>query len=389
MLFVSYSRTNRDEIGLLRTDLRALGHSVWLDEELSGGQLWWDEILSKIRQCDAFLFVVSPSSVASEACLLELNYAIAVERIIIPLEVIATELTELPSGLAAFQLVSYQQGDKTDSMALARALAHVGSSSPLPDPLPPVPPVPGSYLATIRDQINSREPLNLDQQLGLVHRLGGQADHLGREHVVPLLLALRDRNDVFAAVADQIDALQRSLRPPPPGRAPRFAPLRDALWGPRTLLDRVTLVLALIAVVAGALAMAGSVWEVGSNGSRSWGGSSVGLQRWHLALLLVAFIGLMLVNYVGLRTTKKVAGLAVLVVALFGLVGWWWRAGIVRLLLQQNVGGDSGPVKLGLGMTASGVSFGLQVVAATLAAISAFSPVGAVARRSPGHQGAR
>ncbi|MEA3215923.1 MAG: hypothetical protein QOJ19_2079, partial [Acidimicrobiia bacterium] len=349
MLFVSYSRTNRDEIGLLRTDLRALGHSVWLDEELSGGQLWWDEILSKIRQCDAFLFVVSPSSVASEACLLELNYAIAVERIIIPLEVIATELTELPSSLAAFQLVSYQQGDKTDSMALARALAHTGSSSPLPDPLPPVPPVPGSYLATIRDQINSREPLNLDQQLGLVHRLGGQADHLGREHVVPLLLALRDRDDVFAAVADQIDALQRSLQLPPPGRAPRFAPLRHALWGPRTLLDRVTLVLALIAVVAGALAMAGSVWEVGSNGSRSWGGSSVGLQRWHLALLLVAFSGLLLVSFVGLRTTKKVAGLAVLVVALFGLVGWWWRAGIVRLLLQQNVGGDSGPVKLGLG----------------------------------------
>ncbi len=57
------------------TDVRALGHVVWLDEELSGGQVWWDEILAKIRECEALLFLVSPSSVESEACLLELHYA--------------------------------------------------------------------------------------------------------------------------------------------------------------------------------------------------------------------------------------------------------------------------------------------------------------------------
>ena len=53
MLFISYTRADRDGIGTLLTDLRALGHAVWMDEELSGGEVWWNEIVAKIRQCDA------------------------------------------------------------------------------------------------------------------------------------------------------------------------------------------------------------------------------------------------------------------------------------------------------------------------------------------------
>ena len=60
MLFVSYSNIDRDKIAVVLGDLRALGHDVWLDEQLSGGQLWWDEILGRIRACDAFLFLLHP-----------------------------------------------------------------------------------------------------------------------------------------------------------------------------------------------------------------------------------------------------------------------------------------------------------------------------------------
>lgn len=90
MLFVSYTRVDRDGIGTLLADVRTLGHGVWLDEELSGGQVWWNEILGKIRDCEAFLFMVSPSSVESEACLLELQYATALDRIIIPVHIAET-----------------------------------------------------------------------------------------------------------------------------------------------------------------------------------------------------------------------------------------------------------------------------------------------------------
>ena len=168
MLFVSYTRTDRDGIGTLLADLRALGHVVWLDEELSGGQVWWDEILAKIRQCEAFLFLVSPSSVESEACLLELRYATALERLVIPVRIAQTDPAAMPSTLETHQVVGYTQGDKSETMALARALAQTETGRPLPDPLPEEPSLPGSYFGSIRDQIKSREPLSLDQQLGLV-----------------------------------------------------------------------------------------------------------------------------------------------------------------------------------------------------------------------------
>ncbi len=191
MLFVSYTRTDRGGIGTLLTDLRALGYVVWMDEELSGGQVWWDEILARIRECEAFLFLVSPSSVESEACLLELRYATALNRIVIPVRIVVTDSTAMPSTLETHQVVGYTQGDKSETMALARALAQTEAGRPLPDPLPAEPSLPGSYLGSIRDQIKSPEPLSLDQQLGLLHRLRARADDGARDDVTALLQSLR------------------------------------------------------------------------------------------------------------------------------------------------------------------------------------------------------
>ena len=41
-------------------DIRTLGHAVWLDQELSGGQSWWDQILEQVRACDVFVFALAP-----------------------------------------------------------------------------------------------------------------------------------------------------------------------------------------------------------------------------------------------------------------------------------------------------------------------------------------
>ena len=59
-IFISYSSKNRDLVRTLAADLKALGHDVWFDVELTGGQLWWDNILDQIRGCDLLIAALTP-----------------------------------------------------------------------------------------------------------------------------------------------------------------------------------------------------------------------------------------------------------------------------------------------------------------------------------------
>jgi hypothetical protein len=54
-IFVSYARRDRDAVDLLLQDMRRARHDVWVDEELTGGQSWWDTILGTIRGADLFV----------------------------------------------------------------------------------------------------------------------------------------------------------------------------------------------------------------------------------------------------------------------------------------------------------------------------------------------
>jgi hypothetical protein len=80
-LFISYSRSNQAHAKLLAGDLEDLSHSVWLDVELAGGQIWWDQILQEIRGCDVFVLVMSKASVVdSLACKREYQYAADLQK---------------------------------------------------------------------------------------------------------------------------------------------------------------------------------------------------------------------------------------------------------------------------------------------------------------------
>jgi hypothetical protein len=45
-IFLSYSRDNEGLADVVAKDLMMLGHEVWFDRELSGGQVWWNQILT-------------------------------------------------------------------------------------------------------------------------------------------------------------------------------------------------------------------------------------------------------------------------------------------------------------------------------------------------------
>jgi TIR domain len=82
-IFLSYSRDNEGLADVLAKDLMMLGHEVWFDRELSG-QVWWNQILTRIRECNVFVFVLTPRSLGSVACRRECDYAAALRKPILP-----------------------------------------------------------------------------------------------------------------------------------------------------------------------------------------------------------------------------------------------------------------------------------------------------------------
>ena len=77
-IFISYARGDAERVNVLVDGLRQLRYNAWVDEELTGGQAWWDTVLSQIRASSAILVALSPASLESVAVRREYEYAHAV-----------------------------------------------------------------------------------------------------------------------------------------------------------------------------------------------------------------------------------------------------------------------------------------------------------------------
>lgn len=226
-VFISYNRRSEGVARDLSADVEALGHTVWLDQELSGGQVWWERILATIRECDVFVFVLDPQSLNSTACQREYGYAGDLGKAVLPVlaaDGISTNL--LPPVLSQVQFVDYRKKDRDAVLKLARAFTVVPASKPLPDPLPPPPEVPLSYLGSVAARVDQAAMLTYEEQSALIVDLrGATRDQETRADALVLLRRLRKRRDLLAAVADEIDDVLRGLASPPdarpiPGHAP-------------------------------------------------------------------------------------------------------------------------------------------------------------------------
>ena len=229
-LFCSYAREDREGVRALLDGVRHLRHQVWVDERLSGGQAWWDEILAQLRKCDAMLIAVSPALLESQASALERQYGSLVGKPLLPV-IIRPVLSELlPPDLAPLQAIDYTAPGPNAAFELAGALYSLPPARPLPDPLPDPPPVPISYLSGLSDRVRAAT-LTLDDQLAVVARLRTAMERpREREAAVELLEALRQRTDLYHAPAVEIDKLLRE-RPAAsaarPAEAPREAPKEE------------------------------------------------------------------------------------------------------------------------------------------------------------------
>lgn len=89
-VFISYSRKERVFADKLASELEKDGRTVWIDRariELTSE--WWEEIKRGIEASDNFVLIMSPDSMASPVCHLEIEYARKLTKRIIPVYHIA------------------------------------------------------------------------------------------------------------------------------------------------------------------------------------------------------------------------------------------------------------------------------------------------------------
>jgi hypothetical protein len=252
-LFVSYSSKDDTSVKSLITDLEATRHAVWVDQELTGGDSWWREILQQVRQCDVFVLALSNNSLRSKPCLAELDYVMRLGIPVVPVQIGAVDSPRL-APVSQTQIINYQDRSATAGIALIAALNDAATRrGALPDPLPQAPPIPYEYLMRLAATIDS-PALRHNDQLAIVAQLRDslqiEEDEGVRRDVVALLQRLRARSDVVTyRAAGEIDAVlhqfgpdaryqdtderHRPAPPPPTATPPTASPMVGTAGGPQ------------------------------------------------------------------------------------------------------------------------------------------------------------
>ena len=93
--------------------------------------------------------------------------------------------------------------------------------------------------------------------------------------------------------------------------------------------------------------------------------------RWFVLLLVLVFAVLMAFGLLTTGRARRVVSVLALAVALFTLLAWWQA--LVDVLAEADIATNSGPITLGPGMSWTAATAGLQVLAAVLLVVAAFS----------------
>ena len=223
--FLSYARADDAIFKALAEDTRHMGHDPRFDTELSGGQAWWDQIVSRIRDTDIFIFALSPESLDSTACKREWRYAADLGKTILPVLVAdGVAINLLPPVLSQIQYVEYRPQSREVVARLARSINDAPPPGPIPDPLPEPPAVPVSYLGGLAERVETEAKLSEEEQGSLVLELQrALRDQENADDARQLLARMRKRDDLLVKIAASIDSILGQSRPVP-GSSVRDAP---------------------------------------------------------------------------------------------------------------------------------------------------------------------
>ncbi|MDA2891257.1 sensor domain-containing protein [Mycolicibacterium sp. BiH015] len=246
--FICCAGRDRALVEPLLKALRRARHTVWIDEELTGGEAWWRTILDEIRACEVFIVALSKNMLESKACQAELRYAQDLGKPILPVQIGPLDNMRI-NPLAHMQVIDYRNPTIDTGIELVSSVhTRRSTANPLPDPLPEEPPIPFAYLMRLASTISS-PTLTAQQQTTLVAELKAGLEEDGddisaRNDITQLLCMLRDRPDVTWRTRTDVEAILTSLQqpqhtptpqqqPPPPPPPPQHQPPQQ-YWQPPT-----------------------------------------------------------------------------------------------------------------------------------------------------------
>jgi len=120
LTFISYSRTNRGFALELAKELKASGFLIWFDQlDIPTGSRWDDEIEKALTQCEIFMVILTPQSIASNNVKDEIGYALDSNKRILP---ILLEHANVPFRIRRFQYVDFTDKSNEEGIEAAKQL---------------------------------------------------------------------------------------------------------------------------------------------------------------------------------------------------------------------------------------------------------------------------
>lgn len=111
-VFISYSRKDRAFVQQLHAALIDRGRDSWVDwEDIPLSADWLAEIYNGIEAADAFVFVISPDSVISEICGLEVAHAVEHHKRLIPVLRREVDTKLVPQPVGAHNWIYFRESD--------------------------------------------------------------------------------------------------------------------------------------------------------------------------------------------------------------------------------------------------------------------------------------
>jgi hypothetical protein len=116
-IFISYSRRDQEFVTRLASDLNTQVANVWFDQStIQLGQKWHDEIMDGIRECKAFILVLSPDSMESKYVQEEVTKALELGKTIFPVIYRPAKWTgQFEALVKEVQTLDLRSGSYTDS----------------------------------------------------------------------------------------------------------------------------------------------------------------------------------------------------------------------------------------------------------------------------------
>ncbi|MBX2842464.1 MAG: TIR domain-containing protein [Flammeovirgaceae bacterium] len=110
-VFISYSNKNFDFVSKLNRDIQFSGKTTWLDQDyIPKGADIKEEIFKGIEAADNYLFIISPSSVASKYCQEEVAYAAKLNKRFIVIKYKSVDPKSLPEKIAEVNWIDFEAG---------------------------------------------------------------------------------------------------------------------------------------------------------------------------------------------------------------------------------------------------------------------------------------